>query len=257
MKCIVLLWLQMNIVNQKKKYLCIYWIWVKCIDRATYMNILNKRKNTYWICWIWVKCIVRATYMYEYIESEWQDYLAESSLSLSMLGSRPFLRRSPPWLPALKVNLLGNLREFINKWWSFILFPFDNLTVCYLSLIYRSLGRNQFRSIPATHSNGTHTVHRLFSLWATKRFLKFLNFSSNFVQVVAWLMCWLLGTKRGHVLKLPQTYHFQFHSSSSGPLSWNRNWNFHAQELDVTTSIFLHFMKIWQYPMQIRIETEH
>ena len=44
-------------------------------------------------------------------------------------------------------------------------------------------------------------------------------------------MCWLLGTKRGHVLKLPQTYHFQFHSSSTGSLSWNWNWNFHALHL--------------------------
>ena len=155
-------------------------------------------------------------YLYEYIESEWQDYLAESSLSLSMLGSRPFLRRSPPWLPALEEK-----REFKNKWWNFILFPVDNLTVCYLSLIYRSLGRKPIPINPRhPFKRHTHCSQNLFTL-SNKKIFEIPQFPSNFVQVVAWLMCWLLGTKRGHVLKLPQTYHFKFNSSSTGSLTWN------------------------------------
>ena len=193
----------MKILNQKK-YLWIYLIWVTLF--RLFMNILNNRKNHYWIYWIWVKCIVRATYMYEYIESEWQDYLAESSLSLSMLGSRPFLRRSPPWLPALEENLWGNLSEFINKCWSLILFPVDNLTVCYLSLIYRSLGRKPIPINPRhPFKRHTHCSQTLFTL-SNKKIFEIPQFLLK-LQVVAWLMCWLLGAKRGHVLKLPQTYH--------------------------------------------------
>ena len=157
----------MKILNQKK-YLWIYLIWVTLF--RLFMNILNNRKNHYWIYWIWVKCIVRATYMYEYIESEWQDYLAESSLSLSMLGSRPFLRRSPPWLPALEENLWGNLSEFINKCWSLILFPVDNLTVCYLSL-YRSLGPKPIPINPRhPFKRHTHCSQTLFTLSNKKIF---------------------------------------------------------------------------------------
>ena len=105
-------------------------------------------------------------YLYEYIESEWQDYLAESSLSLSMLGSRPFLRRSPPRLPALEEKW-----EFKNKWWSFILFPVGNLTVCYLSLIYRSLGRKPIPINPRhPFKRHTHCSQTLFTLSNKKIF---------------------------------------------------------------------------------------
>ena len=178
------------------------------------MNIFNKRKNTYSIYWIWVKCIVRATYMNI---SNQSDKITSPSPPCRFQCSAAvlFFAAVHPGFQRLRRN--GNLKTSADLLYYFLL----TILRCVIWANTGVLVENQFRSIPATHSNGTHTVHRIFSRWATKRFSKFLNFSSKFVQVVAWLMCWLRGTKRGHVLKLPQTYHFKFHSSSTGSLTWN------------------------------------
>ena len=152
--------------KSEKKYLWIYWIWVyKCTVRATYMNILNKRKNTSWIYWIWVKCIVRATYMNI---SNQSDKITSPSPPCRFQCSAAvlFFAAVHPGFQRLRRN--GNLKTSADLWY---LFPVDNLTMCYSSLIYRSLGRKPIPINPRhPFKRHTHCSQNLFTLSNKKIF---------------------------------------------------------------------------------------